>query len=194
MDIIELITSQLSNPEALKKLSKSVNADESQVEQLTQLGMPVLLEALNRNASTPQGAVALADALDSHKDDNVSDLMGFFDNVDIADGAKILQHVLSDKNDRVQNTLARQTGMDTNQVAGLLSQLAPLLLGALGNQKKDQNLDASGVSGLTSSLTGMLGQSDKGGLLGLAMQMLDADKDGSIVDDISNIIGKFLKK
>jgi len=194
MDIMELITSQLSNPEALKKLSKSVNADESQVEQLTQLGMPVLLEALNRNASTPQGAAALADALDSHKDDNVSDLMGFFDNVDTADGAKILQHVLSDKNDRVQNSLARQTGMDANQVAGLLSQLAPLLLGALGNQKKDQNLDASGVSGLTSSLTGMLGQSEKGGLLGLAMQMLDADKDGSIVDDISNIIGKFLKK
>jgi len=194
MDIMELITSQLSNPEALKKLSKSVNADESQVEQLTQLGMPVLLEALNRNASTPQGAAALADALDSHKDDNVSDLMGFFDNVDTTDGAKILQHVLSDKNDRVQNSLARQTGMDANQVAGLLSQLAPLLLGALGNQKKDQNLDASGVSGLTSSLTGMLGQSEKGGLLGLAMQMLDADKDGSIVDDISNIIGKFLKK
>jgi len=194
MDIMELITSQLSNPEALKKLSKSVNADESQVEQLTQLGMPVLLEALNRNASTPQGAAALADALDSHKDDNVSDLMGFFDNVDTADGAKILQHVLLDKNDRVQNSLARQTGMDANQVAGLLSQLAPLLLGALGNQKKDQNLDASGVSGLTSSLTGMLGQSEKGGLLGLAMQMLDADKDGSIVDDISNIIGKFLKK
>lgn len=194
MDIMELITSQLNNPEALKKLSKSVNADESQVEQLTQLGVPVLLEALNRNASTPKGAAALADALDNHKDDNVSDLMVFFDNVDTADGAKILQHVLSDKNDKVHNTLAKQTGMDTNQVAGLLSQLAPLLLGALGNQKKEQNLDASGVSVLTSSLTGMLGQSEKGGLLGIAIQMLDADKDGSIVDDISNIIGKFLKK
>lgn len=194
MDIMELITSQLSNPEALKKLGKSVNANPSQVEQLTQIGMPVLLEALNRNSNTPQGAQALAGALDRHQDDNVDDLIGFLDNVDTADGEKILQHVLSDKNDRVQSNLAKQTGMDTSQVSGLLAQLAPLLLGALGNQKKAQNLDAAGVSNLTSSLTGMLGQSEKGGLLGLATQLLDADKDGSIIDDIGNLIGKFLKK
>ncbi|AHM56100.1 hypothetical protein EAL2_c08000 [Peptoclostridium acidaminophilum DSM 3953] len=194
MDIMELITSQLSNQEALKKLGKSVNANPSQVEQLTQIGMPVLLEALNRNSNTPQGAEALASALDRHQDDNVDDLIGFLDNVDTSDGEKILQHVLSDKNDRVQSNLAKQTGMDASQVSGLLAQLAPLLLGALGNQKKAQNLDAAGVSNLTSSLTGMLGQSEKGGLLGLATQLLDADKDGSIIDDIGNLIGKFLKK
>jgi hypothetical protein len=195
MNIQELIMKQMSNPEVLDQLGKTVGANPEQVQKLAQLGLPTMLEALNRNAGTPEGAQALAGALEQHQDTNVDDLAGFLKNVDTQDGAKILQHVLSGKSDRVQNNLARQTGLDGSQVSGLLQQFAPLLLGLLGNQKKEENLDAAGVAGLTSQLTNTLGQSGGGGgLMGIAAQFLDADKDGDIVDDLGKLLGGFLGK
>jgi hypothetical protein len=193
MNIQDLIMKQMGNPEVLDQLGKTVGANPEQVQKLAQLGLPTILEALNRNAGTLEGAQALAGALEQHQDTNIDDLAGFLKNVDTQDGAKILQHVLSGKSDRVQNNLGRQTGLDGSQVSGLLQQFAPLLLGFLGNQKKEQNLDAAGVAGLTSQLTNSLGQSG-GGLMGMAAQFLDADKDGDIVDDLGKLLGGFLGK
>lgn len=194
MNIIDLLTSHMGNPDVLNQLGKSVGASPDQVQKLTQLGLPTILEALNRNASTPDGAQALAGALDQHQDVNLDDLSGFLNNVDTNDGANILKHVFGDKGQRVQNNLANQTGMDGGQVSNLLNQLAPLVLGALGQQKKEQNLDAAGVSGLTGQLTEKLGQGGSGGIMGLASQFLDADHDGSIVDDLGKFLSGLLKR
>lgn len=194
MDIFDLLTNQLNNPEVLNKLGQQVGANPDQVQKLTQLGLPTMLEALKRNASNPDGAQALAGALDNHQLDNFDDLSGFLNKVDVNDGAKILGHMFSDKTNRVENNLAQQTGLAGNQVNGLLAQLAPLLLGALGSQKKQQGLDAGGVSDLTGQLTGMLGKSGGGGLMDMASKFLDADNDGSIIDDVGSLLGKFFKR
>lgn len=194
MDILSLITSQLNNPDVLNQLGSKVGANPDQVQKLAQLGLPTMLEALNRNASNPEGAQALAGALDKHQIDNVDDISGFLNNVDINDGTKILGHMFSDKNDRVQNNLSQQTGLAGGQVTDLLAQLAPLLLGAMGTQKKQQGLDAGGVAGLTSQLTGMMGQSGGGNIMNMASKFLDADNDGSIIDDVGGLLGKFFKR
>jgi len=110
--------------------------------------------------------------------------------VDPDDGAKILKHVFPDNNQTVQNNLAKKTGLDAGQVSGLLTRLAPMVLGALGNQKKSQNLDSNGIAGLLPSLAGMLGgESGISNVMGL----LDADQDGDILDDVKGLLGKFLK-
>jgi len=194
MDILDLLTNQLNNPDVLNKLGQQVGANPDQVQKLTQLGLPTMLEALKRNASDPDGAKALAGALDNHQLDDFDDLSGFLNKVDVNDGAKILGHMFSDKTNRVENNLAQQTGLAGNQVNGLLAQLAPLLLGALGSQKKQQGLDAGGVSDLTGQLTGMLGKSGGGGLMDMASKFLDADNDGSIIDDVGSLLGKFFKR
>lgn len=41
----------------------------------------------------------------------------------------------------VLQKLGQSVGADSDQVARLLTKLAPMVLGALGNQKKEQNLD-----------------------------------------------------
>lgn len=191
MDIMKLITDQINNPDTLNKLGQSVGVEPSQVQKVAQMGMPALLQALGRNASTEEGAAALAGALDQHQDDNVDDVAGFLNNVNTNDGAKMLQHIFTGNNDLVQNNLAKQTGLETGQVSGIMSQLAPLLLGALGQQKKEQNLDSSGISNL---LGGVLGQANNSGLMGMVTNLLDSDKDGNIIDDIGNLLGGFFKK
>ena len=191
MNLMDLIAGQLNNPEALNKLGQTVGAQPDQVEQLAKIGLPTLMKALGQNASTPEGASALAKALERHEEDDVDDLDGFLGKVDTADGAKILQHILAGKTQTVQNQLASQTGLKSDQVSGLLTQLAPLLLGALGNQKRQQNLDASGLSSMLSGLTAGGGGGD---LMGMAAKILDADKDGDIMDDLGDLIGGFMKK
>jgi hypothetical protein len=193
MDLLKLLTNLSSNQTAFDQLNQSVDAKPTQLQKLIQLGLPMLMEALNRNASTSQGAQALTSALETHQEDNIGDLTGFLQNVDTEDGAKILQHVFTNKNQRVQNNLSKQTGLDINQVGSLMAKLAPLLMGALGNQKKAQNLDATGVTDLTSTLTKGLQQFGGGNLLSMAKQLLDADKDGDVMDDLSNLLGKFKK-
>ena len=194
MDILDLITNQLNNPDVLNQLGTKVGANPDQVQKLAQLGLPTMLEALNRNASHPEGAQSLARALDKHQIDNLDDISGFLNNVDTNDGSKILGHMFADKGGRVQNNLSQQTGLDGSQISNLLSQFAPLLLGMLSSQKKQQGLDAGGVADMTSQLTGMLGQSGGGNLMGLASKFLDADNDGSIIDDVGGLLGKLFRK
>jgi len=152
MDILSIITQQLSDPKALEELGKKAGVQPGQTQELAQTALPALLKTLQQNASTADGAKSLNKALDEHKNDKVDDIFTFLQNVDTKDGAKMLQHILGSKNETVQKDLAKRAGMDTNQAATLLTQLAPLLIGILGNQKKQQK----GNSDLMNLIGGVL--------------------------------------
>ena len=192
MDIFKLITEQMQDRNMLDKLGGSVGAAPDKVQQLAQIGLPALLQALGRNAATSEGAASLSSALDQHQDDDVDDLSGFLSKVDKEDGAKMLKHIFAGNNAQVENKLAQKTGMEANQVSGIMAQLAPLLLGALAQQKKQQHLDQSGIAGMLGGLMKQGGSTNN--LMGMAMDMLDADKDGSIIDDIGGLFKGFLKQ
>jgi len=175
----------------LEKLGGTVGADKNQVQKLVNLGMPTLLKAMDRNAQSENGAQSLYNALQKHQDDNVEDWAQNLDKVDTTDGSKILNHIFQDKQERVQTNLAKQTHMESNQVSTLLSQLAPLLMGTLGQQQKQQGVDVSGLSNL---LGGAAEQTGGSGIMKIAEQLLDKDKDGSIIDDIGRIFGNLFKR
>ncbi|MGV8059132.1 MAG: hypothetical protein AB2L12_14090 [Smithellaceae bacterium] len=61
------------------------------------------------------------------------------------------------------------------------------------NKKKQRNVDQSGIAEL---LGGMMpqGNGGKNSFMNMAMDLLDADNDGSIVDDIGGMLKGFLKK
>ena len=62
---------EMNSPNALSKIGQSVGAEPDKVQQVAQLGMPAILQALGRNASTSEGATALTGALDQHQNDTV---------------------------------------------------------------------------------------------------------------------------
>jgi hypothetical protein len=193
MDILSILNS-LQDKQAVNQLTKSVGADENQVKKAVELGLPMLMQAMGNNAKTPQGAASLAKALDQHKEDPLDDVMGFLKGVDIDDGKKILGHVFNQKTQTVEKNLAAQTGMSSNQVENILAQLAPVVLGALGKEKNQKNIDANGLTSMIPMLTGLLGSGSNKDVLGMATKLLDADGDGDIMDDVSNLIGGFFKK
>ncbi len=189
MDFNKLVK-QFSSSDVLDVLASSVGGDKADVGKAAALGLPAIMEALNRNTNTDEGAEALSSALDAHKGADTSDIAGLLKNVDMEDGAKILSHVFGDKSTSVAKSISKKTGLDTDQIGKLLVQFAPVILDFLGNEKEDKGLDASGLSGLTSTLSGLFGGASGGGsssfggkagsLLSIASSFLD---DGDDEDD-----------
>ncbi len=192
MDILKIISEQLTSEENLKKIADKAGAQPTQVKQAAQLGLPAILQALGKNAANPQGAASLSKALEDHENDDILDVGSFLNKVDTQDGAKILQHIFSEKSPMVGSKLADQSGMETDQALGVLSQLAPLVLGALGKQKKEQNV---GTTDLSSMLMGLAkNQAGDSNMMSKITNLIDADKDGSIMDDVTGLLGKFMKR
>ncbi len=152
MDIVSMLTKQLSDPRALEELAKKAGVKPDQANQVVKTAIPALLQNLQKNASDPAGAKSLDKAIEEHKDDNVSDIFSFLKNVNTNDGSKMLQHIFSGKKEAVEGDIAKKSGLNISQVDSLMTQLAPLVMGSLGNQKKQgKQTDLGGLLGSTIS-------------------------------------------
>jgi len=155
------------------------------------MALPVLMQAMKKNAATPQGAEGLMGALNGKHDgsilDNLGDLFGGGVNADVVtDGSKILGHVLGNKQDNVANALGQKSGIDASSVAQILKVAAPILMGVLGKQARQNNVSSpSGVEGL---LGGLLGGNSKQSEQSFLESILDADGDGSVIDDVAGMV------
>jgi len=119
------------------ELSKKSGANDSVVSSLLTDALPVILGAMTNNAKDEKGASSLSKALDDHAGADISNLGSFLQNVDLADGAKILGHVFGSKQDTVKEGLAKKNGLDIEQVGTILGTLAPLVLTYLGQEKNN---------------------------------------------------------
>ncbi|EAS19546.1 conserved hypothetical protein [Flavobacteria bacterium BBFL7] len=154
--------------------------------------MPLILGAMQRNASTPEGASSLNNALsDQRHSGGVLDMLGglFGDGAGspddlLQDGAGILGHVLGTKQPQVENALSKSSGMDMDSVSQIIKIAAPILMGVLGKQKQASNVDQNGIGDLLGSVLGQSGSHDQS----FIEQILDADGDGSIIDDVAGMV------
>ena len=156
------------------------------------MALPVLMGAMKRNASTPEGAQGLMGALSGKHDGGILDDLGglFGGGVDqsvMDDGAGILGHILGGKQSQVQNALSQKSGVDAGSVGNILKVAAPILMGFLGKQTRQQNISDS--NGLGDMLGGLLGGGNTGGKQqSLIESFLDSDGDGSILDDVAGMV------
>lgn len=151
MDILEQILKQVSTKESLNSLGSFLEASPSQVKDATEALVPALLGSMSKNAQSENGLQSLFSALSDHQDDDVSDVNGFLGGLDLDDAAKMVGHILGNNNSKLQKKVAKETGMSATDVGSLTTMLAPLIMGLLGNQKKQQSGFDMG------SLVGMLG-------------------------------------
>ena len=182
----------LLNNQDLNQLTSQIGGNESDVKGGLTAALPAILGALNRNTQTAEGAESLNKALEKHDGSVLNDISGYLSNPDLTDGAGILNHLFGGQTNNVAQAVSQSSGLDTNGSLKMLQMLAPLVLGALGQQKKENNLDAAGLDSLTSMLASNFGSNEQAsGMMGLVTNLLDADKDGSIVDDVMGLVGKF---
>lgn len=188
--ILDLLNSDLGKT-IISGVAGQTGQNESKTGSILTMALPVLMQAMKRNASTPQGAEGLLNALNSGKHDGgiLDNLSGLFgggvDSNVLEDGGKILGHVLGGKQQHVENALSQKSGVDSGSISQILKVAAPILMGVLGNQAKQQNVSSSnGIEGL---LGGLLGGNSSQSEQSFLESMLDADGDGSIIDDVAGM-------
>ena len=172
------------------KIGKQTGADQAQVESVISAALPVILGQLANNTSSKEGAEQLDAAVaKDHNGGSLFESLGslFGGGQTNADGGKILEHVLGDKQASANDAISQKTGVDAATVAKILTFVAPLVLAYLGKRKAQGNLDAGGLSDMLDKQTSPSGNP----LSQIATSILDKNGDGNIVDDL---IGGFFKR
>ncbi len=179
-----------------KQLISGVAGQTGQAENKTadvlSMAMPLLMGAMKKNASTPGGAQGLMNALSSKHDGSIlNDLGGLFgggvDQSVMDDGAGILGHVFGSKQPQVENALSSKSGIDAGSISQILKIAAPILLGYLGKESRQNNVSSpDALSGLLGGLMG--GGSTANQQQSLIESFLDSDGDGSVIDDLAGMV------
>jgi hypothetical protein len=142
---LDAITQHLT-PETIQQLSSSIGADPAATSKAVSLALPALLGGLAKNASSPDGAVALDRALDAHDGgilDNLGGLLGGGGGGMGGIGGAILGHIFGHHQGPVETGVAKGSGLDAQQVGRLLMMLAPIVMGVLGRMKRKDGIGAS---------------------------------------------------
>jgi len=199
---------QQQGDDALGQISQQVGAEPSLVNTAIQAALPAILGGLANNASTPEGAQSLDNALSNDHDGGLLGNLGGLGSLILdqatptprsADAGGILGHILGNNQGQVAQQASQQSGLPIGQVAQIIMMLAPLVMSYLGQKKQEENVGADGLGGL---LGGLLGgqqaqaaapQSSGNAMIDMATSMLDSDRDGSSMDDIASMAFNYLR-
>ena len=135
-NIVDMLSGLLgSNMDQIQ--SSLGNNNEKGILSAASVALPAMLEALNKNTNTKDGAESLANALDKdHDGSKLNDITSMISNYKGENGAAILNHMFGDKKENIINSVSKSSGLDSGATANLMSMLAPFILEYLGKTKK----------------------------------------------------------
>ena len=187
--ILDLLNSDIGKS-LINGVSGHTGQSKSKTSNLLTMAMPVLMQAMKRNANSSEGASGIMGALQKHDGSILDNLGGLFSGGNINavsdDGGKILGHLLGNKQSNVQNALSQKSGIDAGSVGQILKVAAPILMGVLGKQQRQNNVNSS--SGIQGLLVGLIGNNAPDKNQSFLESMLDADGDGSVIDDVAGMV------
>ena len=179
------IFSQLSGG-AMQQISQQLGTGQAQTAGAIAAALPVILGAMGRNASQPDGADALFGALgrDHNGGGGLGDILGAVlggQQSRQTDGLGQLGHIFGGQLPRAEAGLGQATGLGNDKAQMLLKILAPIVMAYLAKR-----MFGGGAQGSSQDLGNILGQERQvqqqqgglgGGLLGA---VLDQDGDGQL--------------
>jgi len=193
-NLMDLLQGQLQNGLLDQLTGQLSGASKEQTESASNLALSTLLGALTKNASQPQGLEGLYGALNNHDGSILNNIGGLLNGTaqgKSADGMGILSHLLGGSNIfNIVEMISKGSGMNRNNSMNLLMKLAPVALGMLGKQKKQEQMQPNNLLDfLNNSESEVKKQMPQQSLI---MKMLDRDGDGSAMDEIAGMGMKVL--
>ena len=195
-------------PDVVNQMSAQVGGTPQQTQSAAEGIFSTLIGGLSKNAQSESGALGILGALDRDHDGSILDdvmgmVMGGGNNAQTVapsalNGAGILGHILGGQQNGAMEMIAKMTGLDKSGVGKMMVMLAPMVMGALGKAKQQQN-NGFDVSSLASMLGGSVQQGNASSpMMQMATKFLDKDGDGDVMDDLMDmgkgLLGSFFKK
>ena len=186
MGILDTVGQQLGGS-TLTQISQQLGTDESTAAKAVSVALPLLLGGLSRNASTPEGAASLDQALTRDHDGSLLDTPHqAVANPNAFNASGILGHIFGQRQAPVQQGVAKASGIDLQSAGKVMMILAPIVMASLARARAAQGANASAGAVLQNEQQHIERQVP--GIGGLA-SILDRNHDGSIADDIANLAG-----
>ncbi len=180
MNLMEMMLSG-QNAGQIQQLAQRFGIGEDQVQAAVTQMVPALSQGLKRDMADPDSAAGLMRALEQGRHQKYVDEPEALVNEDtVADGNAILGHLFGSKD--VSRKVAEQASGGTGLDAGLLKQMLPLVASMMMGSLSKATASGAAPAG-----------AQGGGIMGMLTGMLDADNDGSVVDDLMGMAGKFFR-
>jgi len=205
--LLDLLAGAQAEP-AKQQLGRQFGLSDSLTQEALSAIVPALAAGLKSNAGKSGGVEALLGALSQGNHSRYIDepsLLGQPETLN--DGNGILGHLLGSKDmsRSVASHAAQKTGLDSGLLKKMLPIVATMVMGSLSKRSQEpdtlsqltsllggsQQQQSSGLGGL---LGGLLGggqkQAPQSNGLGMLGALFDADRDGSAMDDIFQMVLK----
>jgi hypothetical protein len=126
-----------------QQVAQQLGVDPAQASAAIGTALPLLLGALGRNASRPEGAHALFGALQNdHAGGDLGSVLGAVlggGQTRQTNGDGILGHIFGGQQQRAQAGVAQATGLQSSQASQLLKILAPIVMAYLAKRMFSQS-------------------------------------------------------
>lgn len=200
---------------ARQQLGSQLGLNDDQTSAALKALLPALSAGLKANTEKPGGLESLLGALQNGDHGKYLDQPEQLSRPEtVQDGNAILGHLLGSKDvsRQVASAASQRTGIGDEILKQALPLVASMVMGSLSKQTRDPDVSgqlSSMLGGQSSSqqggggLGGLLGavlgggrqqapaqQPAQSGMMGMLGNLLDADKDGSAVDDIFDMVMK----
>jgi hypothetical protein len=181
MNILEAILGA-QNGGATREIGQQFGLGDDQVKSALEALVPALAAGFQRNMASQGGLESLLGALGSGRHQRyMEDPQAIASPDAIADGNGILGHVFGSKD--VSRQVAARAAAKTGIGEGILKQMLPIVAAMMmGSMSK------------RASQPSMPGTAPGGDLLNMLAPMLDANRDGSVVDDVMGILGRMFTR
>ncbi len=192
-NFLDLLMNAFSGP-VVRLISQRLGISPEQAQLALSQFLPIIMKALAGNASQKTGATALYNAVERDHDgsifDQLQDFLGHKRQQE--DGRGINRHVFGNQTSTVARFIGQTTGLSPETTSKLMEMAAPMVMGLLGKEQRQQQLNEEGLSHLLRNSTREVQQTDPINM-GMIGKLLDADGDGDIMDDVAKMGMGFLK-
>ena len=165
MNLLNLLKYQLGSS-LTGQLSKFLKEDPQNVQSALDATLPAILSVFVKKAADKTGADSIMDTikLGNHDGSMLNYLTGLFSggsstNSLMSSGDVLANKFLGNKRTVLTEAISSFSGVQRTSAASLIKLSMPLILGVIGKQVKNQNLDITGLMNLLSSQKGHIGAS-----------------------------------
>ncbi|MDJ0922279.1 MAG: DUF937 domain-containing protein [Henriciella sp.] len=206
MNLMEMLMGAAGNG-AREELGSQLGLNQDQTGMALKALIPALSAGLQSNAQQPGGIEALLGALSKGDHDQYLDQPQRLRQPEtVMDGNAILGHLLGSKDmsRSVASSAAQKTGLSDQLMKAALPMVASMVMGSLSKQTKDPSVadqlmgalggqtqqKSAGLGGLLGAVMGGGAKQQSTGGMSMLGNLLDADGDGSAMDDIFQMVMK----
>ena len=171
----------------VQQLGRQFGLDESQASSALGALLPALVAGFQQRAANTSGLESLEAALRSgHQHGYLNDLQSLGRSDTVSVGNDILGQIFGsrDVSREVATRASAHAGVGADILKRMLPVVAAVAMGALARRQ------FGGASARAGMVPGPAAPGQGGGLLDMLTPMLDANRDGTMVDDVIGMIGK----